>query len=213
MPELPWKSPMPRAAAEAAAEKLFEQKTQEGKFITADRHRVMLTRDEVMQLVACYWEVVPPGYGTAYKEGLKAAPFEGIPSAGAIAQWWCNDDEDDDGKAILSPARHYSYIQGTEGFDIYRDGNDYCYVWMTAFVDADMDVFYLLDVRTSLDDAETRDFLYVAMGAGHGAECTWHQKPINFSASAEEHKDRFWEGMGWFRDQIEVSREAWERDG
>lgn len=210
MPELPWKSPMPRAAAEEAAEKLFEQKTQEGKFITADGQRVMLTRDEVMQLVACYWEVdVPPGYGTAYKEGLKASPFEGMPSGGAIAEWWCNDDHDEDGKAILSPARHYSYIQGTEGFDIFRDGNDYCYVWMEAFVDADMEGFYLLDVRTSQGGTETRDYLYVAMGAGCGVECTWQQKPINFHASAEDHQNRFWDGMGWFRDQIEVSREAW----
>lgn len=101
--------------------------------------------------------------------------------------------------------------QTADGF-MYQEFDDggYAYVWVMSMVDFDMNVYFLLDVRTKPDgDAEeTRDFLFVGCGVGiKSFEACWQNEPIGFHAPIEDHMSRFARGMRWFSDQIEVSRE------
>jgi hypothetical protein len=82
---------------------------------------------------------------------------------------------------FISECAHKS--QGSEGFDLYRDGGDYCYVWKLAEVDMDLSAAWLLEVRTSVNDVETRDFLYVRHNPSDelgGLFCIWYQKPVAY---------------------------------
>lgn len=152
-------------------------------------------------------------------------PFDIIPSGVAIAHWWMEGEWREGYPANgKSPAQHYGFIQGTEGFDLWREGNDYCYAWLEAYVDHDVQSWYLLDIRTAQGSAvgecrETRDHLFVGWSYGGlsrdtgGIKCAWEQRPINFIASAAEHRERFLKGMQWFTDQIEEEWKLEEKAG
>ena len=89
------------------------------------------------------------------------------------------------------------------------DGS-YCYVWVEATSDHDIDFFMLVDVRTSTGPGgETRDYLFVPSEHSEGKrDVTWHQRPIEFKTPVQVHRDRHHVGLLWFADQIE----AWFQD-
>lgn len=126
------------------------------------------------------------------------APFEALPSGVEIARYfWEQTDR---------------VNNGYDGIDLWRDERDYCYLWVETFVDMDLHKAYLLDVRTNIDTppgelGEVRDFLFVLVGILDGKfDVEWHNKPINFAAPYEEHRERFAEGMKWLVSRIEESR-------
>jgi hypothetical protein len=134
-------------------------------------------------------------------ENTDYAPFESIPGGQDIALYFIEDTD--------------RRNRGCDGIDLWRDGRDYCYLWVEAMVDYDLNEFYLLDIRTSQNGTETRDFLYVACGFGmggqSGVECEWHQQPINFSDTREAHVARSQAGLKWFIDHVNGDAEtAWE---
>lgn len=113
-----------------------------------------------------------------------------VPSGVEIASWFRREHE-----------RRLGAFQGCDGLSLVRDGRDYCYVWLMAYVDLDMEAYYLLDVRTSTGGTETRDFLLVFSGGGLG-HCEWHQHPIETSAHYTEHRDRLRAGLRWMAETI-----------
>lgn len=126
-------------------------------------------------------------------------PFAEPPSGAEIANYFVEEH-----------ARNFDG-QGCEGISLSRDGRDYCYLWVEAMVDHDLEQFYLLEVRTNREPhGETRDFLYVACGVGFGGkvECEWYNKPIKyFGPSQDEHMNHFYHGMRWFVDRVCGDRE------
>lgn len=140
---------------------------------------------------------------------LKSQPFLSLPSGIGIAHWWCDSDPD----THIAPCNRFTYAQGCDGIDLWRsdDGQDYCYMWVEVFVDHDYTVFFMLDIRTSIGPEplnETRDHLFVAMGAGDGVECEWQNTPIEFAAPTEQHRERFSRSMDWFADRMDSWRQA-----
>lgn len=133
-------------------------------------------------------------------------PFVDIPSGVEIARWFiesgtCRKSND------------------AEGFWLWRDRESgaYSYVWIEAYVDDDMEAYWLLDVRTSGDEGESRDFLFVGsvvdQGAGetadqHRIEACWHQEPIAFGAGVDAHVVRGTDGLIWFAGQREAAIRA-----
>ncbi len=99
-------------------------------------------------------------------------------------------------------------VQTADGIMQRKDSEEYGYdyVWVMATVDLDYLMYYLLDVRTAHSDNsdETRDFLFVASGPS-GVQCCWHNQPIQFSASADDHSDRLHAGLTWLAGQIQDS--------
>ena len=96
-------------------------------------------------------------------------PFGQMPTATQIARYF------------ISECAHRP--QGCEGFDLYEDGGDYCYVWKTAEVDMDISAAWLLEVRTGVGGVETRDFLYVRHDPTDelgSLVCVWYQKPVAY---------------------------------
>lgn len=112
-----------------------------------------------------------------------------VPSGADIAGWFRREH-----------AHPLHSFQGYEGLDLVRDGLDYCYVWLMAYVDLDLVGYFLLDVRTAVGTKETRDFLLVWDGFEEGFE--WRNRPIEFGAPPEEHGARFRDGMAWMVDRI-----------
>jgi hypothetical protein len=113
-----------------------------------------------------------------------------IPTGIEIAHWF--DEEH---------AKRLHQFQGAEGLpELVREGSDYCYVWLMAFVDGDYEGYSLLDVRTAVGEGETRDFLYVRTGCG-GVECQWQQKPLRHDEPG--HAERIYDGLVWFAGLIE----------
>lgn len=107
---------------------------------------------------------------------------------------------------------------GCNGISLWREGTDYCYLWVEAFVDLDMWHAYLLDVRTAVDVrpgefGETRDYLYVFHGAGDRFDVEWHQHPINpFTEPSEKNWERFESGMKFLAARIEKSVEDYHEE-
>jgi hypothetical protein len=138
-------------------------------------------------------------------------PFEGVPGGLDIAHWWFDAEKQEDGEVLDAPARRFLAAQSADGFMLWRgegaDRGDYCYVWMEAYVDLDLDQFFLLDVRTKIGIGETRDYLFVAAGWTADLKCEWENLPIAFRAPSSEHRDRFVRGMGWFADLIRKYQE------
>ena len=61
----------------------------------------------------------------------KETPFGHMPSGIEIARYFI---------------RHcVTKSQGSEGFDLYRDGDDYSYIWKVAELDLDLSAAYLLE--------------------------------------------------------------------
>ncbi len=98
-------------------------------------------------------------------------------------------------------------VQGWDGLDLVREGEDYCYAWLEAFVDFDLACYYLLDVRTSIGHAESRDFLFVSDGMGNHW-CEWHQQPVFFRDPPAAHVERFRSGMAWFAERVILDMES-----
>lgn len=91
---------------------------------------------------------------------------------------------------------------GCDGIELYREGTEYCYLWVEATVDHDMWMDYLLDVRTKAGGTETRDYLYLNAGLGNLFEVEWHNSPIRFDAPTDDHIDRLMAGLEWFTDRV-----------
>lgn len=108
-----------------------------------------------------------------------------------IAHWFI-DNHVKGGKA--------SY-QGADGLDLpgceASEFDNYSYVWVLAAVDLDMDGYWLLEVRTNGETAESRDHLLVALSHGK-VECEWRNEPILTSAPTEAHQYHLEEGLEWF---------------
>ena len=110
-------------------------------------------------------------------------------------------------------ALSFQQVQTAEGYDLETGDDGYCYVWVMAFVDLDMDAFFLLDVRTKQGtEDETRDFLFTGVGAsfGKGVPHEWQNKPLPFRADAEAHRERLSDGLKWFAERIEFWQEEVE---
>lgn len=113
------------------------------------------------------------------------SPFTNIPSGIGIAHYFFEETD--------------RRNNGADGIDLFRDGADYCYLWVEAMIDHDMRESYLLDVRTSVGETgETRDFLFVNAGGGSPMQVEWQNEPIAFSADHEAHRDRGYKGLLWF---------------
>lgn len=126
------------------------------------------------------------------------APFLHVPSGIEIAHYFWDETN--------------RRNNGCDGIDLFRDGNDYCYLWVEAMVDLDMWEAYLLDIRTHVDVptgelGETRDYLFVMRGAGGLNAVEWHQHPVKFE---DDGWDRFVAAMHWFTGRIEGEVEAHE---
>lgn len=129
---------------------------------------------------------------------MSDAPFLSVPSGVDLARYFWHETE------RRNP--------GCDGISLFREGRDYCYLWVTATVDLDMWEAHLLDVSTNVhaEDrpfTETRDFLFLFAGGGGRFEVEWHNQPIRFDAATEAHRDRFVAGMAWFTSRIEQAIE------
>lgn len=119
-----------------------------------------------------------------------------IPSGVQIANWF-NENH----------AKRLHQFQTADGLDLVREGTNYCYVWLTSYVDMDYEGYFLLEVRTSNEDTETRDFLVVRLGC-KGMACEWYNKPIRTTEPAHEHRWHLRDGMVWFADWIQSDLEV-----
>ena len=111
-------------------------------------------------------------------------PFDQLPSGWEIARYFVR--------------RCANQQQTHEGFDLWRDGDEYSYVWKLVEIDLDYNHSWLLEVRTSTNgDEETRDLLIVR---SYDGEITylWQNAPIAFSATPEAHEAYLRKGMEWF---------------
>jgi hypothetical protein len=121
------------------------------------------------------------------------APFWDVPGGIDIAHYFLEEKARDfDG-------------QGADGIPLSRDGRAYCYLWVMAHVDLDLDQFYLLDIRTARGEEpfdESRDFLLVMSGVSTGGkpEVEWENRPIGFSDDG--HIDRLHRGLKWFANGV-----------
>ena len=110
-------------------------------------------------------------------------PFTEVPSGIGIAHYFV---EECAGKQ-----------QGADGFDLWREGSDYCYVWKMLECDLDYEGSYLLEVRTNIDGEETRDFLFVSTKDGK-IDCRWRNQPVKFFCSQNEWNEHLSDGLAWF---------------
>jgi hypothetical protein len=129
------------------------------------------------------------------------SPFASIPAGTDIARYFVEDC-----------LRSFDG-QGAEGIGLWRDGRAYSYAWLEAHVDHDLSQYFLLDIRTTTGEepfGETRDYLYVATGVNvlNSVACEWHNQPINFSASFEEHMEHLRAGLTWFVSRVLGDTEA-----
>lgn len=118
---------------------------------------------------------------------MQTSPFEALPSAHDIAHYF----------TTKTNRRH-----DCEGISLWRDGQDYCYLWVEATVDHDYQMYYLLDIRTSLAGLESRDYLYVAEGPDEPVRYERHNDPVYFSAPVPEHFRRNKRGLLWFVEHV-----------
>lgn len=123
------------------------------------------------------------------------SPFLDIPEGIDIARYFWHEVVMDDQPV---PHRRGQY-HGCDGISLWRDGTDYCYLWVEATVDHDMWMAYLLEIRTNIGGAESRDHLYLAAGAGDLFEVEWRNKPIRpFDTPLDDCVDHHREAMRWF---------------
>lgn len=110
-------------------------------------------------------------------------PFDQLPTGGEIARYF---------------VRHLSQKpQGYDGFDLWRDGDDYCYVWRLSELDFDYEGAWLLEVRTHNGGEETRDLLLVWQKEGR-VECEWRNTPVNVFCPIDEMREYLRKGFAWF---------------
>ena len=121
----------------------------------------------------------------------KDAPFVDVPGGIDIARYFWHEIVMADQPV---PYRRGQY-HGCDGITLWREGRDYCYLWVEATVDHDMWMAYLLDIRTSVNGTETRDRLYLAAGAGDLFEVEWHNQPTK---PLDDSIDHHYAAMQWF---------------
>lgn len=125
-------------------------------------------------------------------------PFREVPGAVDLARYFWHE-------VVLvdreGPHRLGNY-HGCDGINLWREGSDYCYLWVEATVDHDMWVSFLLDVRTKIGGIETRDYVFLDAGAGDLFEVEWRNKPIRSDAPTDDHIDRLREGLLWFTNRV-----------
>ena len=132
-----------------------------------------------------------------------SSPFDSIPSGIDIAHYFV------EATGRVNP--------GCDGIDLYREGRDYCYLWVETTVDLDMWLAYMLDIRTHVNGTETRDYLFVFVGAGNRFDVEWHQKPEITFAPDREPWERFESGMArlasFIEKAVEDATDACRADG
>lgn len=96
----------------------------------------------------------------------------------------------------------YAKVQSCDGYDLTRDGDEYCYLWMEAFVDFDFVYHVLIDVRTHNGIEEDRTYLAVSTGLAKKV-WAWH----DFSYHDHDSGYRFVHGMNWFTNFIASNME------
>lgn len=122
------------------------------------------------------------------------SPFAEVPQGIDIARYFWHEivlDRDAEPPGV-------GWYHGCDGIGLWREGRDYCYLWVTATVDHDMWRAYLLEVRTNIGGTESRDHLYLAAGTDDLFEVEWHNKPIDFGAPLDDHIDAHRSAMRWF---------------
>lgn len=123
------------------------------------------------------------------------APFIDLPEGIDIARYFWHE-------VVLADQHEVPYrlgqYHGTDGINLWREGQDYCYLWVEATVDHDMWMGYLLEIRTNRGGTETRDHLYLAAGGGGLFETEWRNHPIQFDAPLDDHIDHHRAAMHWF---------------
>ena len=88
--------------------------------------------------------------------------------------------------------------QDAQGYDLWRDGQDYCYLWMQGHFDFDMSQSWLIEVRTYLNGAEVRDMMIVTSKHGH-LRWEWQGGPSHPNrASYDEYQDYMSKALSWF---------------
>lgn len=123
------------------------------------------------------------------------SPFLDVPEGIDIARYFWHEVVMVDQTEV--PYRRGQY-HGCDGINLWRDGRDYCYLWVEATVDHDMWMSYLLEVRTNVGGGESRDHLYLAAGGGDLFEAEWRNQPIRFDAPLDDHIDHHRAAMHWF---------------
>ena len=98
-------------------------------------------------------------------------------------------------------------VQGADGFEYAREGNEYLYIWVMAHVDLDLEQHYLLDVRTNEaraeGDWEHRIFLYVFVDGWSGdTDCKVVGEQVSFNADIDVHQKRLHDGLHEFVDTV-----------
>lgn len=124
----------------------------------------------------------------------KESPFIDVPEGIDIARYFWHEVVMADQQV---PYRRGQY-HGCDGINLWRDGRDYCYLWVEATVDHDMWMGYLLEIRTNIGGSESRDHLYLAAGGGDLFEAEWRNQPIRFGAPLDDHIDHHRAAMHWF---------------
>ena len=116
-------------------------------------------------------------------------PFEDVPGGIDIARYFLEEKARDfDG-------------QGVDGIKLYRDGREYCYAWVTAHVDLDLDGFFLLDVRTNDGDKESTR-LPVRRPASELIIPTSNGRTSRSDFSSHDHIERLHRGLTWFNNGV-----------
>jgi len=115
---------------------------------------------------------------------MDTQPFDSIPTGEEIAQHFYSECA---GKR-----------QDARGFDLYRDGSDYCYLWVQGHFDFDLSESWLIEVRTYLNGSEVRDMMIVTAKYGK-FQWEWQGGPSNNTDSSfDEYQDYMTKALTWF---------------
>ena len=122
-------------------------------------------------------------------------PFDTVPSGIEIARYFLHHTDRQNG--------------GYDGIDLYRDGGDYCYLWVEAFIDLEFFQGWLLEIRTKIDVppgelGETRDYLAVVAGPLGMVEVEWYNNPVEFADPEVDHWIRLSDGLMWLVGRLEM---------
>lgn len=111
-------------------------------------------------------------------------PFDSMPTGSEIAHHFYNECAGE--------------RQGFDGFDLYRDGNDYCYLWVQGHFDFDLSESWLVEVRTHLNGTEVRDMMIVTTNKGV-MRWEWQGGPAHrFDSFYDEYQDYMTKALSWF---------------